>query len=267
MLHITRYTVTSPRVPPHFDGCTILQLTDLHGAAFGPGNEELLETVRRAKPDLIAATGDMINCAHDDGSAFAALAKNLARDYPVYYITGNHEGYIRSKRPGDYVRQMRALGRAGVFRLSNAATFFERGGDRIAVCGLELPSSYYRPFFDRRGIFTLRSDEVARRLGAAPAAFTLLLVHTPFFFDAYAGWGADLTLSGHLHGGMVRLPLVGGVLSPDWTLFPRYDAGLFTHARGGGGSAALVVSRGLASNRKPRIFNPPEVVAVTLRRT
>lgn len=265
MLQIKRYTVISRKVPPHFDGFTILQLTDLHGASFGPGNTRLLEAVRAVKPDLIAATGDMINCEHDGGGVFASLAGSLTRDCPVYYVAGNHEGYIRSKRPADYIRQMQALGRAGVFRLSNAGTFVERGGDRVAVYGLELPPVYYRPFFDRRGVFTLHSYEVARRLGPAPGVFTLLLVHTPVFFDAAAGWGADLTLAGHLHGGMIRLPLVGGVLSPDWTLFPRYDAGQFTIGREGG-SSVLIVGRGLGSNRKLRIFNPPEIAVVTLRR-
>ena len=263
-MQIKRYTVTSRKVPVHFDGFTILQLTDLHGASFGPGNARLLEAVRSVKADLVAATGDMINCERD-GGAFQSLAGSLTRDGPVYYVTGNHESYIRNRRPADYVRQMRALRQTGVFRLANAGTFVERGGDRIAVYGLELPMDYYRPFFDRRGVFTLRACEIARRLGPAPAVFTLLLVHTPVFFDAAAGWGADLILAGHLHGGMVRLPLVGGVLSPDWTLFPRYDAGRFTLERENG-PAVMIVGRGLGSNHKPRIFNPPEIVAVTLRR-
>ena len=97
-------------------------------------------------------------------------------------------------------------------------------------------------------------------MGKAPEGYTILLAHNPNYFDVYADWGADLSLSGHIHGGMIRLPLIGGVLSPETLLFPKYDAGVFEN-----GAAKMILSRGLGRGRMGiRLFNPPEVVSITL---
>lgn len=263
MVPVSRYTVRSQRLPAGFDGFTVVLLTDLHGRWFGPENGALVETVRAIGPQLVAMTGDMVNCTNDDGGAFLAAGRALAGDCPVYYVEGNHEVVRLRRQPDDIIRIRRRLDALGVIRLGNGRRTLVHAGGHIAVCGLELPFAYYLPFFDRRRR-TLSLADMTRRLGPAPEDFTMLLTHSPVPFAAYAGWGADMVLAGHLHGGMVRLPLVGGVLSPEWTLFPRYDAGQFTRPRGGGGESVLIVGRGLGSNHRPRIGNPPEVVAVTL---
>lgn len=264
MVPVTRLTVRSPRLPAGFDGSRIVQLTDLHGRRFGVGNAELSATVRSLRPSLVVMTGDMVNCTEDDGEPLLELARALAGDYPVFYVDGNHE-IVRAKHiPDGTARLMARMESLGVVRLENACRVISGGGGHLAVYGLDLPIEYYLPFFDRRSRRTLSAAEVAARLGPAPADFTVLLAHSPFYFAAYAGWGADLTFAGHVHGGMIRLPLVGGVLSPDWTLFPHYDAGSFIRPRAGGGQSVMMVGRGLGSNHRPRIGNPPEVVCVTL---
>lgn len=266
MLPVSHFTVRSGRVPADFDGYTIVQLTDLHGRWFGPGNAELIETVRAAAPRLIVMTGDMINCLGDDGGSALAVCRAFVGEVPLYFVGGNHELVGLRRRPGDILRFLRQMSALGVVRLGSGRRTIACGSGRIAVCGLELPLPYYLPIFDRRSRGTLSVAEMTRRAGPAPEDFTVLLTHAPYFFPTFAGWGADLIFAGHLHGGMVRLPLVGGVFSPDWTLFPKYDAGQFVHPRGGGGQSAMIVGRGLGSNHRPRIHNPPEVVVVTLRR-
>lgn len=264
MVPVTRFTVRSPRLPAEFDGSRIVQLTDLHGRRFGTDNAQLAATIRALHPFLVVMTGDMVNCIGDDGEPLLALARGLTAEYPVYYVDGNHEIVRARHQPGDTTRLMERLGSLGVVRLENGCRRISRGAGHVAVCGLDLPIEYYLPFFDRRSRRSLSLSEMTGRLGSAPEDFTILLAHSPFYFAAYAGWGTDLTFAGHLHGGMVRLPLVGGVLSPDWTLFPRYAAGCFQRPRAGGGQSVMVVSRGLGSNHRPRIGNPPEVVCVTL---
>ena len=91
--------------------------------------------------------------------------------------------------------------------------------------------------------------------------YNILLSHNPLYYPAYRDWGADLTLSGHIHGGIIRIPGLGGLLSPDLTLFPRYDGGHFTE-RG----KHLIVSRGLGNHFLVRVMNPPEIGVITLAR-
>ena len=102
-------------------------------------------------------------------------------------------------------------------------------------------------------------QEMKETLGEpAENAYRILLAHHPAYFETYAAWGADLTLAGHLHGGMVRIPGMGGVISPGWTLFPKYDHGIY-HIE----EKRMIVSAGLASHTiKLRINNPPELVVI-----
>lgn len=240
-------TVTADTLPAAFDGLRIVQLSDLHGKEFGTDNENLLEKVRQLKPDVIAVTGDLID-QESQLEMVPALACGLADIAPTYYITGNHEWAVRRVPE---LKQL--LTGCGVRVLTNGYEIWEKDGATLAIAGVDDPNGPY----DQKTGDALRSE--------IDADFTILLSHRDTV-EKYAGWGYDLTLCGHGHGGIVRIPLLDrGVLSTDRSLFPEYDGGLAEYANGG----FCFVSRGLGSNTVPfhafRLFNRPDLPVIVLK--
>lgn len=250
-LQVEEFVCLTPRLPEGFDGCVIVQLSDLHGAAFGEGNGKLLEAVRRAKPDYIVLTGDIQDQYRRTPRSYTIqLGRALGEIAPVYFVTGNHEWALPDVRG-----LKRELEEIGVTVLSNRYVPLERGGDRILLAGIDDPNGYA----DQK-----TPEELAAEIRAAEGdAFWLLLAHRNNYFEKeYSRLGADLVLSGHGHGGMIRLPFTDGLVSVERTLFPSYTAG-FYEANGG----KVFVSRGLGnSGRSFRLFNRPEVAVLTLKR-
>lgn len=250
-LQTQRFTYASPRLPEGFDGCVIVQLSDLHGAYFGEDNQELLSRVREAGPDYIFLTGDLLDQYRKTPHSYAAaLGGALADIAPTYFITGNHEWAL----PG--VRELkRELEEAGVAVLSNEYVLLERSGDRVLLAGIDDPNG----FADQK-----TPEELAQEVREAWGdGFWLLLAHRNNYFEKqYSLLGADLVISGHGHGGLIRLPFTDGLVSAERRLFPSYTAGFYT-ANG----SDVFVSRGLGnSGLTLRLFNRPEVVVLTLER-
>lgn len=250
-LQTQRFTYASPRLPEGFDGCVIVQLSDLHGAYFGEDNQELLSRVREAGPDYIFLTGDLLDQYRKTPHSYAAaLGGALADIAPTYFITGNHEWAL----PG--VRELkRELEEAGVVVLSNEYVLLERSGDRVLLAGIDDPNG----FADQK-----TPEELAQEVREAWGdGFWLLLAHRNNYFEKqYSLLGADLVISGHGHGGLIRLPFTDGLVSAERRLFPSYTAGFYT-ANG----SDVFVSRGLGNSGPTlRLFNRPEVVVLTLER-
>lgn len=267
MLQITHFQVSSSKIPKSFDGYKILQLTDLHGKQFGVGNSELLEKINEIKPELIVFTGDMINSNNDFEQVFLALGAELALKYPVYCISGNHEDRmaINKSKNKKFNRLKKALAEKGVHYIDNQKVELKKSGAVINLYGLNCPLRYYAADFRRRKNKTqpLHPNNITKLIGEAnKSKYNLMLMHIPFYFEGYAAWGADLTLCGHIHGGLIRLPFFGGLLSPDITFFPKYDAGRFDKD-----GRTMIVGRGLGGSGrlKIRVNNPPEIVVVTLK--
>lgn len=258
MFHTIHYTIESGRIPKSFDGYRIAHLSDLHGANYGPGSRLLLDAVRAADPHMVAMTGDMADQGSNAVSCLLELCRGLTRRYPVYFITGNHEQTLPKKTLSGLLSE---LSRMGIVLLHNSWATISRGGAFIRLYGLVMPMVYYKdPLGDYvRGIH-FSAEDVKVSLGACdPDRYTVLLAHNPLYFPSFRDWGADLTLSGHIHGGIIRIPKLGGLLSPDLSLFPKYDGGHFIE-----GKKHLIVSRGLGNNFLMRIHNPPELVIITL---
>lgn len=250
-LQTQRFTYASPRLPEGFDGCVIVQLSDLHGAYFGEDNQELLSRVREAGPDYIFLTGDLLDQYRKTPHSYAAaLGGALADIAPTYFITGNHEWAL----PG--VRELkRELEEAGVAVLSNEYVLLERSGDRVLLAGIDDPNG----FADQK-----TPEELAQEVREAWGdGFWLLLAHRNNYFEKqYSLLGADLVISGHGHGGLIRLPFTDGLVSVERTLFPSFTAG-FYEANGG----EVFVSRGLGNSGPSfRLFNRPQVAVLTLER-
>lgn len=245
-LEISRYEVKSQKLPESFDGFKIVQLSDLHGAEFGEDGMELVEKVKELEPDIIALTGDFVT---DEGdlAAVEKLAARLTELCPVYFVSGNHEF-----GSGLAVKVRNILERAGVKYLSNEYLTISRGDDEILLGGVEDPLAYAD---------MLSPDELAQKMNdAAPDAFKILLGHRNYWMTEYPELPVDLIFCGHAHGGLIRIPGVGGLIGTDRRLFPDFDAGEYNNGR-----YTLIVSRGLGNSVSiPRIFNRPEIVCVEL---
>ncbi len=248
-LQIQRFTYASPRLPEGFDGCVAVQLTDLHGAVFGEDNQTLIDAVREQSPDYIFLTGDLLDQYRQTPHSYAVdLGRAMADIAPTYFVTGNHEWALPDIRG-----LKRALEEAGVTVLTNESVVLERNGDRIVLAGIDDPNGF-------AGQKT--PEEVAQEVRDTYGdPFWLLLAHRNNYFESeYSRLGADLVISGHGHGGLIRLPFTDGLFSVERTLFPSYTAGFYSVD-----GADLFVSRGLGNSGSTfRLFNRPELAVLTL---
>ncbi len=236
---ITNYEYKDPKVPREMDGLRLLQISDLHNQSFGKENRRLLEAVRQCEADGIMITGDLIDSTFTNPQKALAFAEELVKIAPVYYCTGNHEHRMSAKDLRLFLQGLSAL---GVRVLSDEAIDFYGG----TLVGLKDPSSQKHTL---KRILKDRKED----------SFTLLLSHKPHYFENYLE--ADLVLSGHAHGGQIYIPFLGGFIAPGQGYFPKYTKGFYTME-----NTTMLVSRGIGnSHRIPRVFNPPELVIVTLR--
>lgn len=248
-LQTTETALVSPALPPAFDGLRIVELADLHGRVFGRGSRRLLAAVRRAEPDLICIDGDLFD-EHTDLAMLPPLLHGLCAIAPVYYVTGNHEWRVPGLR--GILAQMRAC---GVTVLQDDWRVLRRGEDALIVAGTDDPCGPAERKTPAELIADIRAE-------AGEAAFLLLLTHRNDQLPQWSALGVQAVLAGHCHGGVVRLPFVGGLFGTDRRLFPAWDAGLYRQ-----GETALYVSRGLGyTNVHFRLFNRPEVAVIVLRR-
>lgn len=260
-LTITSYPVASAKIPESFDGCRIVVLADLHNAVFGERNERLLQAIRQQKPDYIILAGDMLVGKQGASTAVPAeLLQELSKLAPVYYGMGNHEMRI-ARKPEEYGSMWEdyknRLG-TSVIWLADKSVMLTRGKEQIALYGLDLDPIYYKRFKKH----PMKETYLKQKLGTSDAnRYEILIAHNPNYFPEYAAWGADLVLSGHIHGGMIRLPGLGGCLSPMFHIFPKYDRGWYQE-----GNSVMLLSGGLGNHTfKFRVHNLPELLVVTLQ--
>ena len=243
MLRVRHYTAAMQGLP------RIVQISDLHKRRFGAGQKRLLRKVAACKPEYIVITGDLVSRTVSDFTETEQLLRELCTIAPVIVSEGNHEADLSAVK---YAALRAAVRRSGARYLKNEMI---RLGN-ICIAGLALSSEYYRGGgrFGFRGKKACTHKTMRLLFGACPER-TLLLAHNPLCFSVYAEWGAALTLSGHVHGGAVRLPILGGLLSPERKFFPKYDKGKYRIHE-----SELIVSGGLG---KLRLFNPPEISVIT----
>ena len=259
VIDVTNYTVTSAKIPKEFDEFKILQLSDLHNYSLGKDNKKILKIVEKHSPDIIVLTGDMINTNSTDYSNFYNLAKNLAKNYSTYYIMGNHELKLSGKAQLQIILKLKSF---GVNILNNTETSIVKDGEIIYLHGLHQPVLTYKNNFKNNDYYDFTLSQMTQTLPACNSNhFNILLAHSPFGFEIFKDWGADLVLSGHVHGGLIRFPLIGGILSPERAFFPKYSSGEYNI-----GNSKMIVSRGLGNGTiNLRILNNPEICIITLK--
>ena len=251
-LELNTYTISSRGLPDAFDGYRIAQVSDLHNAEFGGGNQRLLDMLREAEPDMIAITGDLIDSRKTNIAVALAFAEEAVRIAPCYYASGNHEA-----RVPEYRELKAGLEAAGVTVLDDARVEIEISGKSITIIGVNDPSFLADYLTSDAAVMDRKLSE----LSSEDASFTILLSHRPELFDTYVAHDMDLVLTGHAHGGQFRLPLIGGLIAPNQGLFPKYDDGLYSE-----GNTNMIVSRGLGNSIIPfRFNNRPEVVLIELK--
>lgn len=257
-IETSHFAVYSPRLPKGFDGLKIAHLSDLHNKLYGSRDINLARRIFAENPDIVVMTGDMVSHGAPNTEDFLEFVRIICRKFPVYYVNGNHErSDLDEKRFGGLADEMK---KAGAVCIDNAFVELHRGGDTLRLAGLCYSARFYRGVRQYKSNWSrFTAEDMRRYAGKKPEGiFTLLLAHNPLDFEVYADWGADVTFSGHVHGGSVRLPLVGGILSPERKLFPKYKEGIYRKGR-----SFMVVSRGLG---RIRFANPPELVMVRLRK-
>lgn len=241
-LTVTNYVYTNRQLPKEFEGYRIVQISDLHNATFGTENERLVNKVEALQPNMIVLTGDLVDSGHTNVEVALKFAEQCTQLAPTYYITGNHENWLEVSEKEQLLTELEKL---GVMCLRNEAVEISQGDRTFTLIGLNDESLMGN---------TLRmvlEDTDMEKL-------QILLAHEPQYLDNYATSGVDLVLSGHAHGGQVRLPFVGGLVAPDQGLFPKYTEGVHVL-----GDTTMIISRGLGNSVVPlRVFNLPEIVCV-----
>lgn len=257
---VTHREYKSPRVPQALDGFTIVHVSDLHNRRLRGFSQRLTALIRKESPDIIAITGDLIDRKSTDIDAAMEFIRPAAAIAPVYFVSGNHE-----PRSGQYEALLPRLHKAGVCVLDDTYAVIAKNGQRFIIAGLKDPAFYNDSSGRAEKTILSERRQALQRLNAMEGAsdmppLFLLLSHRPELFSMYVECGVHLVLTGHAHGGQVRLPGVGGLFAPGQGVFPRYTSGV--HRRG---DTAMVVSRGLGGRFcRLRMFNRPEVVVVKL---
>lgn len=263
-LEVTTYLIEQGNVPAAFEGMRFVCLTDLHQNRFGKKNEKLIKHIRNCNPDAILIAGDMITSSNVRKHDIAlSLIRELALEYKIYYAPGNHE--LKWKKASmvyhtGYLEYTEVLDKIGVSYLDNDSVMIKKGHDLLQIVGLNLSLDYYNKGGEPK---TLTQEDLNTMIPSADQnSYTILLAHVPDYFEEYVDWGADLIVSGHNHGGIMRLWKIGGVISPRYQLFPKYDAGVFQKR-----SSVMILSRGLGTHTIPvRIFNRPELVCLQIKK-
>ena len=257
---VTKYRICSQKLNGIKREKKIIFLSDLHNRMYGEENERLLESIRNQHPDLILIGGDML--VRKDGNSYDKTVHFLAKlpgICPVYCANGNHEQKLKElpdKYEQSYEEYKKALTASGIHMLENASETVKLDEVPVKLSGLEIPLGAYARF----GKKELSLKEITDRIGEHGDDYQILLAHHPGYMKEYLAYGADLILGGHYHGCVVQLPGIGGVISTNFTLFPKYSGGIYPE-----GEQTAVVSRGLGTHSVPlRLWNWPELIVLEL---
>lgn len=244
-LVITTYAYKSSKIPNNANKFSIVQISDLHNACFGKNNYKLKNGIESLAPDIIVITGDIIDSNHTNINIAINFVRDMAKKYPVYYVTGNHEYWLDEAQKKELFTGIQD---AGAVILNNEKISIDADNDSITLIGLDdnsLNDATLRSIME-----TCNKNEL-----------TVVLAHEPQYIDKYADAGADFVLTGHAHGGQMILPFIGPLIAPDQGFFPKYTAGQFDSK-----STTMYISRGLGNSVIPvRLFNYPEIVYIEIQ--
>ena len=235
------------------DGLRIVFLSDLHNSVYGKEQSKLIEMIHHAAPDVILFGGDIAD-ERSTADGTVTLMEGIQGLCPMYYIPGNHEYWMKNT---DEIFDM--FRDYGVTVLLNDTVQIETDKGKLSMLGLKDPDSEmrhsYRKTMRRWLKESYKSEEMTN--------YRVLLSHRPDFIKSYLDYDFDLILSGHAHGGQVRIPgILNGLYAPNQGFFPKYAGGRYEFDE-----TTFIVSRGLSYKKiLPRVMNPPEMVVIDLNK-
>jgi len=237
-------------------------LSDMHSHVYGDNNEGLLEAIKKTKPDMILVGGDMlIGKEKADYQPAYDFVKQLPKIAPVYYANGNHEQRMKEipeNYTASYETYKEGLLQSGIHFLENESEIIECEGRNLKITGLEIPLRCYTHFRKEN----LHVSEIVERIGEKKDdSYEILLAHNPSYMKQYLQRGANLVLSGHLHGGIVRIPGIVGAISPSFEILPKYSGDIYYED-----GTDIIVSKGLGTHTiNIRFLNPAELVVLQFK--
>lgn len=248
----TNINIENSKIPNNFDKFKILQVSDLHNKEFGKNQEKLVNLTKEINPDIIVVTGDAIDSRRTNMDIAIDYLSQVAKIYPTYYVTGNHE-----RRISDYNKFEESLIKSKVKVLNNQFENIKIGNEEISLIGMKDIS--FITSNDKSEEYLSILNNIKKETNNN---FTILLSHRPDIIDVYSKANVDLVFTGHAHGGQIRLPFTDGLFAPNQGLLPKYTSGKFKED-----NTEMIVSRGLGNSLFPfRIFNRPELIVTTLNK-
>lgn len=248
-IDVSHYEIKSDKLNQKYNNYKIMLLTDLHNRDI---TEKLVKIINEENPNIIVMSGDMINEKVDGFDNFFNLCKEL-KDKTVYYVFGNHEENMSDEKQNEFIEKIKE--KTNVILLNNDKVELD---DSFTIYGFSHQVKYYLASTKEK----IDLNYIEERIGKIDInKFNLLISHDPLLYNLYSEYGFDMVLSGHLHGGIINIPFVGGLLSPDFTFFPKYYKGVNKIE-----NTNLVISRGLGYGYMIpiRVFNRGEVVIINL---
>lgn len=274
----TRYTVQNNKINNDLNGYKIVQLSDVHSIRNENKKEKIIEKVKEENPNIIFVTGDLVDTEYysEQNSMYQQgeinqiekltldFMKELVNIADVYFIYGNHELVLLDDPVNNEFAV--ALNELGIIILNNKLDTLQINNTTINLLGIQDPSTLYK---DKKYAYignnkkktkailddlTTNNDEFNKM------NFTILLAHRPEFFELYSDYDIDIAFTGHTHGGLIRLPIIRGVYSRAEGIFPEYSVGSYSKK-----NITMIINSGIGYSEIPiRIFNPPEIVVITL---
>lgn len=252
-IEVSRFEYYNSEVPSSFNNFKIVHISDLHNKMFGKEQSKILEKVEKLSPDIIVVTGDLIDRRRYDLDKAMEFINGAIEVAPIYYVSGNHEAWS-----GKYDKISKRLIEAGVNIIDDSKLEIIKENSSIYLLGLSDPSFITSNYID--GTDTSKMEEYLSSWSNIEG-FKILLSHRPELLDIYSKNNINLVFSGHAHGGQIRIPFVGGIIAPNQGFFPKYTSGSYNNDK-----TTMFVNRGLGNSLFPvRIFNPPEIILVTLK--
>lgn len=244
---ITKYNITSNDIPKELNNKKAILFSDLHDCTYGDHNKKIKEMITTENPDFILVAGDCFEADYESKDALELLSF-LCNSYNVYCADGNHELKTRLFYPDYYDKYLAT----GIINLNNDNIKLY---DNVYIYGLDIDISHYKRFMAP----TLSNDELSKKLGKIDKnCYNILIAHNPLYMDLYSEYDFNLIVSGHYHGGFLRLPFFGGVITPQLKIFPKFSGGQYRHKH-----SDIIVSRGLGTHTfKIRINNTPELIVL-----
>ena len=251
-LQVSNYNIESNKIPKDFDGFKIAQISDFHNTKSKKLTNDLVEKIKKSKPNIIVLTGDLIDSNKTNIDIAISFIKKINNIAPIYYVTGNHEAKI-----SNYEELKNKLEKNKVIILDDKLEIIKKDKSMINIIGIDDPSFNFN---------TYRDDSTIIQDNLIPIQFdkndfTILLSHRPELIETYAENNFDLVLSGHAHGGQIRIPFIGGLIAPNQGLLPKYTSGIYEIK-----NTKMIVSRGIGNSILPfRVNNRPELVIIELK--